>query len=312
MATRVIKRKEVSTARKSIATRRAYDAKRISVIDLSESFDSNQTPVVNNLSSNKNKAISSNEEIDLENREGVIRNSTFVQCGICLFQIDTFLAVCIRNCLHYICIDCTRSSIICSNTVEIKCPVNTCAFSLQDREVRALLTPPEYEIHLQKIDHQNSDSLYDQMVNLQKKSRIIHNLDPFECEICFENIATSEGVMVSDCLHQFCTDCVRNTIINNEDAVVKCPANTCECFIHDREIRWLMTQEEYDKHSMKMLRITESTASNSYHCKKPNCDSWCFVEDEVNTFVCPRCQSLNCLACQVISNIINMLSIHFP
>lgn len=82
--------------------------------------------------------------------------------------------------------------------------------------------------------------------------------------------------------------------------MVKCPESGCECIVQDREIRSLLTQEEFDKYSSKILRIAESKSPNSFHCKKANCIGWAICEDDVIFFRCPICSSVNCLQCQVI------------
>lgn len=148
-------------------------------------------------------------------------------------------------------------------------------------------------------ENKNSAALYDQLVELEAQDGVIFNLDTFECEICFCDIGISDGIMIRNCLHQFCIECVRQLIISYEDADVICPASGCESVLQDREIRALLTQTEFDKYLVKTLRIAESKAANSYHCKRADCDGWCIVEDELNMFTCPQCSSDNCLSCRV-------------
>lgn len=140
--------------------------------------------------------------------------------------------------------------------------------------------------------------LYKELLELEEQS-LIRTTETFECQICFTEIQPNEGIMIRDCLHQFCIDCVRGTITSCEEAEIKCPAIDCNCYIHDREVRSLLTQSEFDRYSAKISRIAESKATNSYHCKLPNCEGWCIVEEEVDEFICPRCSSVNCLTCLV-------------
>lgn len=237
----------------------------------------------------------------LEEQDGVIRNIEFIYCLVCDTFIDVYDGILIRECLHQVCIDCIRKRIIECIDIDVKCPSNACEYSLQDREIRSLLTQTEYEHHMNKCNNQqqdNNEALYKELLDYEGHN-LIHNTDPFECEICFSDIAQYDGILIRECLHQFCIDCVRNTINMSEEAEILCPANDCKCFIQDREIRSLLTQAEFDKYTTKTLRIAESKATNSYHCKLANCEGWCIVEDAVNTFTCPRCNSKNCLSCQV-------------
>lgn len=238
---------------------------------------------------------------DLEEQDGVIRNIELIFCLVCDTFVDVYDGILVRECLHHVCIDCIRKTIIECTNVAVKCPANDCEYSLQDREIRSLLTQTEYERHTNKYNnqqHSNNEALYKELLDFEEQN-LIHNIDPFECEICFSDVAQMDGILIRECLHQFCIDCVRNTINLSEEAEILCPANDCQCYIQDREIRSLLTQAEFDKYTAKTLRIAESKATNSYHCKKANCEGWCFVEDAVNTFVCPRCKSQNCLSCQV-------------
>lgn len=294
--------------RRSVIHRNAA-SKRQNILELSRTLTPDHISEANaNDSQNGNTTINNGNTttaedlykqlMELEEQEGVIYNKEFIYCEICQTFIDTFEAICIRNCLHYVCIDCIRQKIVAANRIEVKCPVNTCEYNLQDREIRSLLTQQEYGNHMDKTIEENN-ALYDELVNMEQQSAIINNAEPFECEICFNDVDALDGLMIRDCLHQFCIDCVRSTIFNCNEAVIQCPATDCAGCIQDREVRSLLTQTEFDKYSDKLLRIAESTTQNSYHCKKPNCDGWCIVEDVVNTFTCPRCLSGNCLTCRV-------------
>ncbi len=73
----------------------------------------------------------------------------------------------------------------------------------------------------------------------------------------------------------------------SEDSTVKCPFGkdyNCTYHIQDREIRALLTPEEYNKMQMKSLRQSEATMSNTFHCKSPDCIGFCVYEDNLNFF----------------------------
>ena len=55
----------------------------------------------------------------------------------------------------------------------------------------------------------------------------------------------------------------------------------------------------YEKHQQKSLKEAQVSAKNSFHCKTPDCQGFCFVTDDVNSFKCPICKRLNCITCQV-------------
>lgn len=240
---------------------------------------------------------------NLEDKEGVIRNAEMAFCSICDHFVDTNDGILVRNCLHQVCVDCIRKKIIDCVEIAVNCPVAMCEYMLQDREIRSLISQEEYEFHMNKcVVKEQSEALYKELLDLEQQG-LIHNTEPFECKICFTDVDVYEGIMIRECLHQYCTECIRSTINLSEEVQIKCPTMDCTCFIHDREIHALLTQAEFDKYSMRTLRLVESQAPNSYHCKKANCEGWCLVDDEVNTFSCPRCWSQNCLPCQVVLNV---------
>lgn len=241
------------------------------------------------------------ELMDLDSKEGVIRNKDFVFCERCDICVDEYEAISVRNCLHNVCIECTRDCIFKSTTTGVLCPAASCAYSLQDKEVRALLTPVEFAEHMNKqFENWLHGNLYSELRSAEEDLGFLNSTDRFECEICMVDIDAGDGMMIRDCLHQFCIDCVRATIVSSAEAQILCPQTGCTSFISDREIKHLLTQEEFDKYMERTLRIAEATIANSYHCKKPNCNGWCIVEDVVNVFQCPSCTSINCLQCQVL------------
>lgn len=231
----------------------------------------------------------------IRNNESVIetpaRNIEEIVCCSCHELVDVLFCIPIRNCSHRRCILCNIKVIKESATVRVQCPI--CEHQFEDREIRLFLTQQEY------TNHVNKGTLYKQLIDLEQSSGFVPSPMAFECEICLLDIDVGDGVVIRNCGHQFCIDCVRASINNSTEATVKCPANLCERIIQDREIRSLITQAEYDKYSLKMLRIVESQSSNSFHCKKADCHSWAFVEDDVISFRCPICSSNNCLSCQV-------------
>lgn len=110
---------------------------------------------------------------------------------------------------------------------------------------------------------------------------MLHNLDlnespePFFCEICLEQyIDPREGVLLKECLHVFCKECLKNHINFSEDPVIKCPYckdYQCPFNLQDREIRALLNADDYKKLQMKSLRQSEATMANVFHCKTPDC-----------------------------------------
>lgn len=296
--------------RRSIAQRAAEQS--VIFIDLTASpIPDVKRPKVSPLEPKKEPALPVKQESkdlyeklkELEESSSVVNNPDEFICNLCNLIIKVNQGIVARECVHYTCINCIREHILTTKTVDVNCPIAGCESSLQDREIRSLLTQNEYAIHVNsKVDYDENDAdgdLYEKLKLLEDQSGYIQALGPFNCGVCITDTDAEDGVTIRDCLHQFCVDCIRGTINNSDDAVVKCPEDGCECEIQSREIRSLLTQAEFDKYLLKTLRIAETVTANSFHCKKPDCLGWAICEDEVNFFRCPICQSVNCLACQV-------------
>ncbi|KAK7126597.1 hypothetical protein R3I94_017933 [Phoxinus phoxinus] len=138
---------------------------------------------------------------------------------------------------------------------------------------------------------------------------LVGNTDPLDCTICFCTIMPGEGAVLRECLHSFCRECLKETVLNCTDAEVACPyrddAYSCNCILQDREIKSLLSQDEYQKFLELRLNIAESRSENSYHCKTPDCAGWCIFEDDVNEFTCDICNETNCLLCKAIHKEMN-------
>lgn len=138
-------------------------------------------------------------------------------------------------------------------------------------------------------------TLFAQLQVIQDKDGFITNTKQFDCIICMTKIKTGNGVVLRDCLHQFCYDCTKNAIIATDDAEISCPfgdgKNRCVGIILDHEIR-----------AIRSLRIAEAVIPNTVHCKKVDCVVWCICDDNVKQFFCGLCQSPNCVPCNVMRN----------
>lgn len=144
---------------------------------------------------------------------------------------------------------------------------------------------------------------YHELLALEDSNGIVPNFEPFDCVICYVPIEVKEGVVLRNCLHKFCKDCLIQTIVHSDDVNIKCPYTDgnaiCEDALQDREIRALLTKDEHERYLMRTLCYAENNLGNTFHCKKPNCIGWCICEDQINQFDCPICNSVNCITCAV-------------
>ncbi|OCT75100.1 hypothetical protein XELAEV_18034090mg [Xenopus laevis] len=125
---------------------------------------------------------------------------------------------------------------------------------------------------------------------------LIPNQEPIECRICFSEVPVGGGVLLRE------LNCC-------EEPEVSCPFRDetygCNSKLQQREIRALVSQEEYSRFLERGLVVAESRSQNSYHCRTADCRGWCIYEDSVNEFTCPICYAHNCLICKAIHDGMN-------
>ncbi|XP_056341793.1 sharpin isoform X2 [Oenanthe melanoleuca] len=137
-----------------------------------------------------------------------------------------------------------------------------------------------------------------------EEAELVPNPEPLECGICLQGVPAGRGVLLRDCLHSFCRECLRQVITFSEEPVVACPFRdvtyACGSHLQEREIRALLSPEEHARFLARGLALAERRSRDSFHCRGRDCPGWCFIEDALNEFRCPVCGALNCLLCKAI------------
>lgn len=145
-----------------------------------------------------------------------------------------------------------------------------------------------------------------ELLKLQDED-LIPNPESFECPICFTPIDALKGVILKNCLHTFCKECLNSAIRYNDKAEVMCPYKddlySCDCILQDQEIRGIATPEVREEHIWRSLELAEMTADGSFHCQTPYCFGWWIVVgDPKNELIqrCPVCNVEHCIPCSTI------------
>ncbi|RUS81168.1 hypothetical protein EGW08_011076, partial [Elysia chlorotica] len=178
-------------------------------------------------------------------------------------------------------------------------------YQMTEREMHLMQREPPMLLHEDEedVDHGTRLENYQHLLAIEDLD-LVPNPEPFQCAICFDDIAVGEGIVLRECLHQFCRDCLRGAVQHCENAILTCPYQdseySCKAALQEREVRKLVPEEMYIKYLQRGLDQAESQMQNSYHCKTPNCPGWCIYEDMVNFFNCPLCNKANCLTCKAI------------
>ncbi|KAH9638661.1 hypothetical protein HF086_013933 [Spodoptera exigua] len=170
----------------------------------------------------------------------------------------------------------------------------------------------ESETKLESNSQQNKDTATAKTNNQQTKSRdvytelmqleqqaVVPNAENFECGICMEEYRPGQGVVLRDCVHIFCKDCLSDVVRHCEEPDVPCPAMGCRGMLQEREIRALVSTEDYERWLARGLAAAESGTRNAFHCRTRDCTGWALCDPGVQRFPCPVCKCINCVPCQV-------------
>lgn len=155
----------------------------------------------------------------------------------------------------------------------------------------------------QIADQEVANRNYQQLLGLDD-DLVVTNSEDFVCPICFDDVEVGDGIVLRECLHVFCRECLVSHVNNATSAEITCPFNdndySCQATVTEREMRGICPDDVFERHLALSMTQAESKAANSFHCRTADCAGWCIVEDEVNFFNCPVCMKENCLTCAAI------------
>lgn len=129
---------------------------------------------------------------------------------------------------------------------------------------------------------------------------LVPNYEAFECQVCCADYEVGEGIILKNCFHCFCEECLIQAITHSEVPEVKCPHFTCEYKLEEREVRALAPLEVYTQHLDRALKQAEAILENIFHCKTLDCRGFVEFNPQSAFFPCPICDTVNCLKCQAV------------
>ncbi|XP_047987793.1 uncharacterized protein LOC125227504 [Leguminivora glycinivorella] len=148
------------------------------------------------------------------------------------------------------------------------------------------------------VENSTTD-VYAELVLLEQRS-LVPNTEEIECGVCIDTYQPGQGVILRECVHAFCKECLSDVVKHSEDPAVSCPATGCPGLLQQREIRALVSPEDYERWLAKGLAAAESGARNAFHCRTTDCQGWAMCDPDVARFHCPVCDVINCVTCQAI------------
>lgn len=128
-----------------------------------------------------------------------------------------------------------------------------------------------------------------------KENDFIPNAESFICPLCSKNIIAKQGIILQQCLHTFCKNCLSVVIENNVKASVLCPflEYNCEEELLDSEIKSLVSKDMYDWHLQKSLLEFNGELPIEINIKKMEADNYGGQDYFPNfeEFQCPLCSN---------------------
>lgn len=220
-----------------------------------------------------------------------------IDCQLCSARVPFGTGATIQKCQHSLCPDCVAKAIL-RQQEHVHCPVKqsgkNCTSLIPTGLVRHALPAQEFREYQSKM-FQDLEGL-----------DLLPNSSSFECSICLCPIEAGDGIILRDCIHEFCLECIRQTVNHCEDAQVQCPFAdkdySCTSVLQQREVRGVLAdQTKYNRFLSHCLRVAEKRMSDSFHCKTNDCQGWCILEEDQRTFLCPVCEATSCTVCEVIA-----------
>lgn len=114
-----------------------------------------------------------------------------------------------------------------------------------------------------------------------------------------------DGIMLRDCLHHYCKDCIAGVVHHSTDCEIKCPFinhknSGCDGIIQEREIRGILSDEQFEAYMLRTHKLNLNMLPNAFPCRTLNCKGYWIIEPGDDTFRCSLCETVNCLKCKVV------------
>ncbi|KAL7642494.1 UNVERIFIED_CONTAM: hypothetical protein RMT77_007055 [Armadillidium vulgare] len=132
------------------------------------------------------------QEVFALESKGCVTNQEPFDCVVCLSRFEVGEGVILRDCLHIFCRYCLINSIRYSDTARVRCPFSdknySCQFSLQEREIKDLLSEEDYKKHLDRSIKEAAGSMrnvfYCKTPDCKGFCQYEDSVNNFNCDVC--------------------------------------------------------------------------------------------------------------------------------
>ncbi|CAL5424253.1 unnamed protein product [Camellia sinensis] len=148
-----------------------------------------------------------------------------------------------------------------------------------------------------------SEAIVSQVTCLAESSRGKNMKE--NCSICLEDTDVSQMFSVNDCLHRYCSSCLKKHVEVKllQGMLPKCPHDGCKTELKIESCKNFLTSELYDLMSQRIKEYS-IPATQKIYCPYPKCSALMSkAEALVNTnnagaSMCERCRGLFCMSCK--------------
>lgn len=240
------------------------------------------------------------------NQKSLIENFESFNCVLCRMFIRKGKGVILKDCFHSFCQPCLVR-VIKNNPVgfygQVNCPnlLDKCESKISAEEIKALLGDEHAEFLHKNVN--STEALIPMLLDMDDLE-VFPNFQAFTCQICFNDVGNGDGILLKNCLHNGCKECLAELIQHADEFDVKCPhvENNISCNnnIDEKEMRFLVSKEIFEKHLKKSLKIAEHVNELNFHCRGINCENFVELEENILTFTCNACGVVNCVKCKAV------------
>lgn len=145
----------------------------------------------------------------LADKGGFITNTEEFDCIICMDTVGVGDGVRLRQCLHQFCHGCLTDVIMLSGESEVTCPFGDgkvkCNEALLDSEIRAILSPDDYEKHLKRslrrAESTIKNSVHCKLADCDGWCICEDGVNQFSCPKCksVNCVSCQVGITLADC-----------------------------------------------------------------------------------------------------------------
>jgi hypothetical protein len=128
----------------------------------------------------------------------------------------------------------------------------------------------------------------------------IDKKDLSNCLICLVQLTTKKLILLKDCHHYYCSDCVKQYIITNiynGTTDIKCPNPKCHVLLTYRFITKLIDEKIIELYNNLLLDKCVTNSDDMIYCPKNGCGKICVKSCHSNRVNCPYCFNQYCYIC---------------